>query len=115
MEVKIISSARPLQIQRSVEGQSTSDGPPVAPTTRSGHAKEFYNEEIHSRTSVRTHRPLTPSEAIRSADLFRIVVFTLFVLASTFFCILTEDEVSLAYILPLISVISLVTFYLLKL
>jgi len=110
MEVKIISSARPLQIQRSVEGSQSAVGEEDAKRSR-----EFYCEETHSRTKVNVQRPLTPSDLLKVANFSRIVVFTLFVLAATLICILTEDDISLAYILSVVSVISMVAFHLLKL
>jgi hypothetical protein len=113
MEVKIVSSARPLQIQRSVEGSSSTESNSfTAPSIRKS---EYYNEEIDSRTKVSVQRPLTPADLLKAIDYFRVFVFSLFVVAATMFCIITEDDISLAYILSVISILSLVVFHLLKL
>jgi len=113
MEVKVVSSARPLQIQRSFEGI-----PPVTDVGNSKQAmrnKEYYNEETHSRTKVNVQCALTPGELLKVANFFRIITFALFVLIGTLLCILAENEISLAYILALVSMMSVIIFHLLKL
>jgi hypothetical protein len=114
MEVKIVSSARPLQIQRSFEGSPSVESNSSPSTAPSSRKSEFYNEEIHSRTRVSVQRPLTPAEFLKVIDYFRVFVFTLFVLAATMFCIVTEDDISLAYVLTVIAILSLIAFHFLK-
>jgi hypothetical protein len=86
--------------------------PAAAPAIRK---QEFYEEETHSRTNVKIDRPLTPAELLKTADVHKVIVFALLVMAVTLFSILTEDDISLAYILPLVSVASLAFFHVLKL
>ena len=76
---------------------------------------EYFNEEIHSRTNVSIHRPLTPADLIASANIFNVFYFALLVLASTFLCIATEGEIPLVYLLPLVAFVALVSFHCLKL
>jgi len=85
---------------------------PLAPSARKS---EFYNEEIHSRTTVSVQRPLTPADLLKVIDYFRVFVFALFVLVATLFCILTEDEIALAYVLSVVAFLSLIAFHFLKL
>lgn len=78
--------------------------------------REFYCEEIDLRTKVSV-QPLTPKELVDSArvHIFHIFYFILLVLAATFICIITEGDVPLAWILPVVSAISLLSFYHLQL
>jgi len=78
--------------------------------------REFYCEEIHHRTKV-SLQPLTTKELVDSARLhvFHIFYFILLVLAATFVCIVTEGDVPLVWILPVVAAISLLSFHQLKL
>jgi len=177
MEVKIVSSSRPLQIQRSFEGSPTpvnivvqsksspvsdqSNSSPIAqshssPVAQSNSSRaielnsspvvqtqpspvvhnnndnnsvnnahtttapsirksEYYSEEIDSRTTVSVQRPLTPADLFDLIDYFKVFVFALLVLVVTLFCILTENDLSLAYVLTAVAILSLGAFRFLKL
>jgi len=149
MDVKIVSSARPLHIQRSVEDNpapdTQNDLSPAAPSMRKS---EYYNEEIESHTNVSLstmqqpstghvsqpdhmtqpghlsqpghvtqpgHGPLTVADLFNMCNVVYVTGFGLLVVLATLFCILTEDDISLAYVLPGLSFICIVLFYFLKL
>ena len=86
-------------------------------TAPSMRRREFYCEEIDQRTKVSLHEPLTTKELVDSArsHVFDVFYFILLVLAATFLCIITQRDVPLAWILPAVAVISLITFHHLKL
>jgi hypothetical protein len=136
MEVKVTSRARPLHIERSVEGPALS---PVAlhnattTTAPSTRKSDFYNEEIESLTNVNLFGTqsghgtqsshvtksgsgqLTVSELFANCNVVYVVGFALFIVLATLFCILTEEDISLAYVLPSISLICIALFLFLKL
>jgi len=66
---------------------------------------------------VALHEPLTTKELVDSArsHVFHVFYFILLILAAMFICILTQRDLPISWILPAVAVISLITFYHLKL
>jgi len=114
--IKVYSSGRPLQVQRTGEAATSSTSSTSSSTAPLMRRREFYCEEIHHRTKV-SLQPLTTKELVDSARLhvFHIFYFILLVLAATFVCIVTEGDVPLVWILPVVAAISLLSFHQLKL
>jgi len=104
-----------VQFVFTVSGPTSNDVHQTPSPVPSHRKTEYFNEEIHSRTNVSIHRPLTPADLINSANIFNVFYFALLVLASTFLCIATEGEISLIYLLPLVAFVALVSFHYLKL
>jgi hypothetical protein len=108
----VINTRTPATNNPSSHAAPSNHPPSTAPAIRK---QEFYEEETHSRTNVKIEHALTPADLLKKADFHRVIIFSLLVIAVTLFSILTEDDISLAYILPLVSVASLAFFHFLKL
>src|SRR6218665_695704 len=92
----------PFQSLSTVSG-SFDDNDHESPTAPSIRKREFYDFEIIHQTTVRIERPL------KNIDLVKFAYFVLVVFLFSGLCLVTEGSVPLAYILPAVSFISILS------